>query len=115
MMQDKLIEIIDTLGYPIYRQGSMSDEGVHLNAYFTFWCNSSSDLRNYDNQPQACLWDFDLNFYSNDPSLMNIILLEAKTLLKRHDFIIDGKGYDIDSDIETHTGRGINVMYIEHN
>lgn len=54
-----------------------------------------------------------MNFYSNDPNLVNTKLLEAKKIFKQNGFIVRGKGYDVASDEPTHTGRGINVLKIE--
>ena len=67
----------------------------------------------YDNKENSYIWDFDLNFYSSDPNLVNTKLLEAKKKLKEKGFIVRGKGYDVASDEPTHTGRGINVLKIE--
>jgi hypothetical protein len=55
-----------------------------------------------------------LNFYSEDPALVNEILISAKRLLKQAGFIVNGKGYDVPSDEVTHTGRGINILYMEN-
>jgi hypothetical protein len=57
------------------------------------------------------VWDYDLNFYSCDPQLVNTMLLDAKALLKSKGFIVNGGGHDVGSDEPTHTGRGITVIY----
>ena len=54
-----------------------------------------------------------MNFYSNDPLLVNTVLLEAKQMLKAVGFIPDGSGYDVVSDEPTHTGRGMNFSFIQ--
>ena len=59
------------------------------------------------------IWDFDVNYYSNDPASVNSTLIEAKRKLKSVGFIPDGSGYDVISDEATHTGRGINILYVE--
>jgi hypothetical protein len=38
-------------------------------------------------------------------------LLEAKALLKEAGFIVSGAGYDVASDEDSHTGRGIEVLF----
>lgn len=101
-------------GFPVILQGSMSDDDEYPDSFFTFFNNSTTSEAFYDNKETATVWDFDLNFYSNNPDLVNSILLEAKTSLKAHGFIIDGKGYDVLSDEPTHTGRGINVLFVEN-
>lgn len=112
-MKDLLIETISSLGFPIFQQGSLGQDENYPDSFFTFWNNDTVDDKHYDNKPIGYIWDFDLNFYSNDPSLVNTKLLEAKTLLQRVGFVIGGKGYDVPSDEPTHTGRGINVLKIE--
>ena len=41
-------------------------------------------------------------------------LLNLKEKLKRDGFIVSGKGYDVESDEPTQTGRGIAVRIIEN-
>ena len=38
---------------------------------------------------------------------------EAINKLKAEHFIVPGKGYDAETDEPTHTGRGINVLFLE--
>ncbi|WP_286144702.1 hypothetical protein [Bacteroides caecimuris] len=113
-MKDKLIEILQPLGFPIKLQGSMSQDEVYPDSFFTFWNNATYDDAFYDNEEHRTIWDFDLNFYSEDPALVNEILISAKRLLKQAGFIVNGKGYDVPSDEVTHTGRGINILYMEN-
>ena len=108
-----LIDTLSSFNYPIYQQGSMSDSDDYPESFFTFFNNDTSDDDFFDNTETITIWDFDLNIYSNDPDVVNTTLREAKPLLKAVGFIVDGVGYDVLSDFETHTGRGINVLYIE--
>ena len=112
-MKDLLIQTISTLGYPIFLQGSLNKDDPYPESFFTFWNNDIAGNEFYDNEERSCIWDFDLNFYSSDPALVNAKLLEAKALLKAQGFIVTGKGHDVGSDEPTHTGRGINVYKIE--
>lgn len=111
-MKDLLITTLTELGYPIIQQGSLGDN-PYPSAFFTFWNNEVSGESFYDNNEHSFIWNFDLNFYAEDPSLVNSVLVSAKALLKRAGFSVYGKGYDVMSDEPTHTGRGINVMYFE--
>lgn len=114
-VKDLLISILKTQwkDYPIIQQGSMSDDEKYPDHFFTFFNNESYDESFYDNIETKTIWDFDLNFYSVDPVLVNSVLRTAKSLLKAAGFIVSGAGYDVISDEETHTGRGINVTYVE--
>ena len=51
--------------------------------------------------------------YSSDPELTYSVLLDARSALKAEGWICQGKGFDVQSDEETHTGRGLNVIYME--
>ena len=112
-MKDEFIKILESFGFPIFQKGSLNENEAYPESFFTFWNNSSSDNEFYDNKENSYIWDFDLNFYSSDPNLVNTKLLEAKKKLKEKGFIVRGKGYDVASDEPTHTGRGINVLKIE--
>lgn len=112
-MKDKLIELLESFGYPVFLQGSLSEDESYPESFFTFWNNNSYDNNHYDNEAASYTWDFDINFYSIDPELVNTMLLSAKALLKQNGWIVGGKGYDVASDEPTHTGRGINALYFE--
>lgn len=112
-VKNLLLETLDAFGYPIYLQGSLSDDDVYPPSFFTFFNNSTEDDAFFDNIETRTIWDFDLNFYSEDPTLVNTILLQAKRLLKAVGFIPEGSGYDVLSDQPSHTGRGMNLLFIE--
>ena len=109
--------LIDTLDeafhLPVYLQGSISVDEKYPDSFFTFWNNSTTDDAFFDNTETETIWDFDLNFYSNDPAIVNSVLLLAKTTLKSVGFIPDGSGHDVMSDEPTHTGRGLTLLFIE--
>lgn len=113
-MEDLLIQTLEKMGYDIIRQGSMADEEKYPESFFTFWNNDCYGRGFYDNRETQSVWDYDLNFYSTDPSLTYTKLMEAKKLLKSAGFIVNGKGHDVPSDESTHTGRGINIFYLEN-
>lgn len=108
-----LIDSLQSFGYPIILQGSMSDDESYPDSFFTFWNNDTVDDAFFDNQETQTIWDFDLNFYSNNPALVNSVLRQAKQIMKSAGFIVDGAGHDVLSDEATHTGRGINLIFIE--
>lgn len=112
-MEDKLIEILETFGYPVLRQGSLASDEDYPENFFTFWNNDSPDHSHYDNAEHGTDWDFDVNFYSTDPEKTYAVLRDARIRLKKEKWIIPGKGHDVGSDEITHTGRGIRVYYLE--
>jgi len=112
-MEDLLIELLESFDYPVIRQGSMGPDDAYPENFFTFWNNDSYDGSHYDNDDVSTIYDYDVNFYSVDPDATYTKLREAKKLLKANGFIISGDGYDLDSDEDTHTGRGMNVLYLK--
>lgn len=110
-MDEKLMEILKPLGYPVKLQGSLQPDEAYPNHFFTFWNDSADGISFYSNNEGAILWAYSLNFYSTDPLKTNSVLLEAKALLKNAGFIVSGGGYDVPSDEPTHTGRGISLLY----
>lgn len=110
-MEDKLIEILEALGYPVFLQGSLLENESYPDSFFTFWNDSADGDSYYSNEENAIIWAYSLNFYSTDPVKVNTMLLEAKKLLKADGWVVSGAGYSIMSDEHTHTGRGITVRY----
>lgn len=112
-MEDKLIEILESFGFPVIRQGSLAPDEKYPDNFFTFWNNDSPDHSHYDNTESGTDWDFDVNFYSIEPGNTYSVLAEARKKLKEQHWIIPGKGYDVGTDEPTHTGRGMRAFYLE--
>ena len=110
-MDDLLYSTLCKLGYPVFKQGSLSENDPYPDHFFTFWNNTADGDSFYDNDETSIIWDYDLNFYTIDPNLTSSKLMEAKSILKETGFIATGAGYDVESDEPTHTGRGMNVFY----
>lgn len=114
-MVERLIEILESFGYPVYRQGSMAEDEAYPDTFFTFWNNSTDDAMEYDNDARATIWYFDVNVYSNNPETTYNLLEEVRKELKENNWLVDGKGRDLPSDEPTHTGRGFDVLFLEIN
>lgn len=112
-MVDLLISTLESIGYPVYRQGSFTEDEPYPDHFFTFWNIETTDGSHYDNRAVSYVWDFNVFFYSIDPSKTYSVLNEAITKLKAKHFIVPGKGFDAETDEPTHTGRGINVLFLE--
>ena len=110
-MEDLLISTLEALGFPVKLQGSLLPDEPYPDSFFTFWNDSADGTSFYSNDEGAILWSYSLNFYSNDPLLVNTKLVEAKRLLRNAGWIVSGAGYDVPSDKATHTGRGISLLY----
>lgn len=112
-MEDALIEILESFNYPVYRQGSMSNDSVYPATFITFWNNDSLDHSHYSNTEYGTNWDFEVNVYSSDSELTYSVLKDIRNALKSAGWVVVGKGHDIVSDEATHTGRGVQVIYLE--
>lgn len=108
-----LYEVLAGFGYPVFLQGSMSDDEAYPDAFYTYYNNNTTGALYYDNVEKANVWDFDVNAYAASPDTAQEMLLNARDALRASGFICAGAGYDIISDEPTHTGRGINATYYE--
>ena len=112
-MEDKLIELLESLGYPVYRQGSFTEGQQYPESFFTFWNTGSPDHSHYDNDNYGSEWAYGVYFYSSDPELPYKMISDARILLKQNKWIVPSKGFDVASDEATHTGRGLEVLFLE--
>ena len=63
-MEDLLIEILESFGYPVQLQGSLLSNEPYPDHFFTFWNNSSYSKRFYDNDEKSIVYDYDVNAVS---------------------------------------------------
>ena len=113
-MEELLIGILNKFGYPVRRQGSLTEDEQYPEHFFTFWNVDTGDGSHYDNHTVSTVWNFTVNFYSTDPDKTYSELEKARKALKKAGFICPGKGYDVASGEVTHTGRGIDIIFLEN-
>lgn len=113
-MEDNLITLLETFKYPVIRQGSMPQGASYPDTFFTFWNNEESEHSAYDNETLNTDNRFDVNVYSTSPSTAYLLLGQARGLLKENGWTITTRGYDVASDEITHTGRGMEVCYLNN-
>lgn len=113
-MKEQLIVLLETFGFPVKLQGSLGKDEKYPESFFTFWNNETPEGNHYDNGPVSFIWSFTVYFYSTDPTTVNTKLLEARELLRANGWIVIGKGYDVPSDEPSHTGRGMDLIFIEY-
>ena len=111
-MEDLLIEVLSSFGFPVILQGSLAANARYPDNFFTFWNNDSSDGTHYDNAAASVLYEYEVNFYSNNPANVYDVLRAAIAKLRAAGFIISGDGYSVASDEPTHDGRGVDVEYL---
>lgn len=112
-MEDLLIELLESFGYPVILQGSMNPEDSYPDHFFTFWNSSTYNNSHYDNEEIQYVYEYDVNFYSVNAEMVYSVLREAKKLLKSNGFISSGDGHSVASDEPTHDGRGMTFTYLK--
>ena len=112
-MWNKLEEVFERIGLPYARQGSYSDESEYQESFFTFWNPDTSEGAFYDNTSNKAIWQWNVYYYTNDPSTIYTKMDEFVRYAKEIGFIVEGRGYDARSDRADYLGRMIRVIYIE--
>lgn len=112
-MEDKVIEILQTFGYPVLRQGSLSEDEDYPQTFYTFWNIDSPDHAHYDNEDYGTAWAYQIAVYSSEPATAYKALKDAITAFKGNGWVVPSKGYDVASDEPTHIGRATEIYYLE--
>jgi hypothetical protein len=113
-MKSELIEILETLGFPVFLQGSLNSTEEYPDNFFTFWNFDTPEAAYYSDNPNRAIWGFWIYFYSIDPANVETIAENARQLLKQHGWILQGKPQDIQTDAVTHTGVFFTVYKFEN-
>lgn len=113
-MTDILIQMLESFGFPVMRQGSLPSGQAYPDTFFTFWNSEEDGHSFYDNDTAAVVYDYNVNVYSTDPAEAYSLLEAARKLLKENGWIISTRGYDVPSDEITHFGRGMDVEYLKY-
>ena len=113
-MKENLISILEELGYPVFLQGTLQSEEDYPDSFFTFWNFSTPEAAFYDNDAGRAVWGFWVYFYSTSPQLVESVPEQARKLLKKNGYILDGKAQDISVDKPTHTGAFLTMYKFEN-
>ena len=113
-MKDDLIALLQTLGYPVFLQGTLNANAEYPDSFFTFWNFETPEQAYYDNDANMAVWGFWIYFYSINPTLVETEPEKARKLLKQNSFTLDGKPHDIDVDRPSHTGKFFSVYKFEN-
>ena len=113
-MKQRLIDMVEMLGFPVYLQGSLDEETIYAESFFTYWNFETPEGQFYDNDSHSAIWGFWLYFYSSDPEKVETVPKQLISILRSNGVIVQGRGSDISSDVDTHTGRMITCYIVEH-
>lgn len=113
MIKNDLVVLLETLGYPVFLQGSLNPDEQYPDSFFTFWNFDTPETAFYDDDANRAVWGFWIYFYSVDPVLVEQISEQARQLLKQNGYILQGKPNDVSVDRPTHTGAMFTVYKFE--
>lgn len=111
-MELTLIELLKTFGYPVKRQGSLSDSEEYPEIFITFWNNATPDHAHYDNEEYLTSYNFGVYVYSSDPTTCYTLTADIRAALKAAGWTVPSKGFDVNSDEPTHIGRGLDIYIL---
>ena len=111
-MREKLINLLESFGYPVHLQGSLLSVDDYPDSFFTFWNFQNDGDLFYDNESYASDFGYWIYFYSSDPELIENKINEVKAVLKKNKFIVQAP-IDARSDIKSHTGKMLTIFYKE--
>lgn len=113
-MKQKLIDILERhCPDNVYLQGTMNPDEAYPAEFLTFWTTSTTSSAHFDNEVAAVDWLFYVMYYSNDPEQVNSKPSAIAADLKAAGFVQQGRGNDIPSDEETHTGWAMEFICVE--
>lgn len=111
-IEGALISLLESFTFPVFRQGSVSES--YPDNFFTFWGDAEDGNSYYDNLTVDVAYTYSVYFYSVNPANTYSYIHQARNLLKQKGWTIINRGYDVDSGEPTHTGRGLDVVYLNH-
>lgn len=113
-MKDVLIPILETIcPGNVYLQGTFSESEAYPDSFITFFTTDTDDAAFYDNSENVVVWNYSVIYYSSDPATIPTQAAAIRTALKAAGFIPQGRGMDIPSDVETHTGWAMEFTYLQ--
>lgn len=114
-MKQELITALETIcPGNVFLQGTIPESQTYPDSFITFWTNSSSDDAFMDDEETRVVWSYGVFYYSNDPATIPVKAAAIRSALKAAGFIPQGRGYDIPSDVETHTGWAMEFIIAEN-
>lgn len=113
-MKNLLISELEKFGYPVFLQGSLNDDEAYPETFITFFTDYTVYVSYYDNDVYSVEWNISVIIYSSIPQIVNEKPIEIIKALKKAGFIPQGKGQDVFSDEQTHTGWAMDFKYLEH-
>lgn len=102
--RQELYNILTTNGLPAYVTGTYPLEQEYPDSFYTFF-NQRSDTNSLDNDEIAITYVYTINFYTNNPDILENEVAEIRKSLRNNGYAVSGP-YDVKSDEKTHFGKG---------
>lgn len=116
-MKQKLITALENCGFvngkTLLLQGTLAANDPYPDNFVTFWADYT-DSKYFDNKIISVDWHFTVIYYSNDPEKVEKKPIDIINALRAAGFIPQGKGQDIASDEQTHTGWAMEFIGVEN-
>lgn len=112
-VENTLIVTLKTFGYPVLRQGSLTEKQPYPATFITWWNNSEQGAAFYDNKTTAVKYSFYVNVYSTSADTAYTLLRQVRNALKDIGYVAPDRGHDVASDEPTHVGRGMEVLFLQ--
>lgn len=112
-MNEALFELLDEFEYEYHKQGTLPDNRPYPDNFFTWYNPYTENAEIYDNRPRATNWEYDVAFYSVNPQRVTDTISALYERALDLGYEVDGKGYDVSSGRQSHTGRLITITIKE--
>lgn len=113
MTWEALEQLLESTGYPYFRQGSLAEDEPYPETFWTFWNISTDEDRFYDDEPHATVWTWQIYLYTRDPSIMYSEMEDLVEAAREAGFIPVSRATDLASDLPEWVGRTIRIQYIQ--
>ena len=107
-----LIENLESLGYPVFLQGTFCG-ATYPDNFITYIVNASDDRAHYNDNVTSWTWQFTVIFYSRNPEILDVAPDAIRAKLKAAGFIPQGKGFHIFSDDPNVTGWSNDYLFLD--
>jgi hypothetical protein len=112
-MRDNIYTLLSSFGYPVFLNGTVNNNDVYPDSFFTFWNDINTDDSFYDNDATRAILDYDIVFISKNPSLVQTVAEAARQMLKNNGFVVSGKPTDATVDRPPYTAAEFYAKEIE--
>jgi hypothetical protein len=101
---EELFALLDEIGYPYFRQGSMSDKD-YKPEFFTYWNIDTTNDSFYDNNETRYIEYIQVGLYTNNARSVYTLMDDFIERAKNRGFVIVGRPQDANADKTEYFGR----------